>query len=283
MSYWNSFADSFRALGQPLRPSREDIRSMEDAASAWTAGHPGRRLEALLLGVTPEIAAMRWPELVSLMAVDSSPAMLKAVWPGNVPEKKWAVCGDWHALPRRELSCDFVVGDGSINCLRYPDGYRALIAGVHRTLRDDGVFVLRCYLRPELQESPEQVVARIGEFPTFHHFKFCLLMAMQPDVREGVAVDRVHRFWAGLKLEEETLAVRDGWGPLDTRTIEFYRGTNTVHTFPTLEELRAVLLECFEEVSQMMPTYPLGERCPTLVLKPLPGICRCRGEGGGRR
>jgi SAM-dependent methyltransferase len=283
MSYWNSFAGSFRALGPPLRPSTEDIRSMEEAASAWAAGHPGQRLRALLLGVTPEIAGMRWPEPSSLMAVDNSVAMAKAVWPGNIPGRRWVVCGDWHALPREKLSCDIVVGDGSINCLPYPDGYRALAAGVHGVLRDDGFFVLRCYLRPELQESPEDVVERMGEFPSFHHFKFCLLMAMQPGVREGIAVHRVHQFWASLEVEEEALAARAGWERPAIRTIEFYRGTNTVHTFPTLGELRAVLLEFFDEISLTRPYYPLGERCPTLVLKPLPGKCRYRGERGGSR
>ena len=281
MSYWNSFADSFRALGQPLRPSADDIRSLEGAASAWAAGHPGQRLDALLLGVTPEIAGMQWPAAASLVAVDSSLAMIRCVWPGTGMEGKWAVCGDWHSLPRREGSCDLVAGDGSFNCLRYPSGYRALAAGVHTALREDGVFVLRCYLRPELQESPEQVAARITEFPSFHHFKFCLLMAMQRDVREGIAVDRVYQFWEGLKPDAAALAERAGWGSQDVGTIEFYRGTRTVHTFPTLLELRAVLRECFEEVSLTVPTYPLGERCPTLVLKPLRGACSCRGVDGG--
>ena len=281
MSYWNSFADSFRALGPPLRPSAEDIGSMEEAAYAWAAAHPGRPLHALLLGVTPGIAEMRWPDRTSLMAVDSSPAMTRAVWPGNISGKRWVVCGDWHALPRAERSCDFVVGDGSINCLSYPDGYRALAAGVHRVLRDDGLFVLRCYLRPELQESPEDVVARTAAFPSFHHFKFSLLMAMQRCVCEGIAVDRVHRFWAGLKLEEESLAARTGWEKSAIRTIEFYRGTNTVHTFPSLAELRAMLLEFFDEISLTRPSYPLGKRCPTLVLKPLAGKCRRRSERGG--
>jgi SAM-dependent methyltransferase len=281
MSYWNIFADSFRALGPPLRPSAEDIRSMEEAASAWAAGHPGQPLHALLLGVTPEIAQMRWPDLASLMAVDSSMAMAKAVWPGNIPGRSWVVCGDWHALPRQERSCDFVVGDGSINCLSYPVDYRALAAVVHRVLRDDGLFVLRCYLRPALQETPEDVVARMAEFPSFHHFKFSLLMAMQRSVSEGIPVDRVHQFWASLKLEEEALAARTGWERPAIRTIESYRGTNTVHTFPNLAELRATLLECFDEVSLTTPSYSMGERCPTLVLKPLPGKRGRRGEGGG--
>lgn len=256
---------------------------MEEAASGWAAGHPGRPLDALLLGVTPEIARMRWPERSSLMAVDSSMAMVRAVWPGNVAGRRWAVRADWHALPREKFSCDVVVGDGSINCVAYPCGYRALAAGVGSVLRDDGLFVLRCYLRPEPQERPEDVAARMAQFPSFHHFKFSLLMALQRGVREGIPVDRVYRFWAGLKVAEEGLATRAGWEMAAIRTIDFYRGSTTVHTFPTLEELRAVLLEYFEEISLATPAYPMGERCPTLVLKPLPGKCRYPGGHGGGR
>lgn len=256
---------------------------MEEAAFAWAAGHPGQRLRALLLGVTPDVVGMRWPEPTALLAVDNSVAMARAVWPGNIPGRRWVVCADWQALPRGESSCDLVVGDGSINCLRYPEGFRRLAAGLHGVLSDDGLFVLRCYLQPDLQESPQDVVDRIADIPSFHHFKFCLLMAMQPGVREGIAVHRVHQFWTSLKPEEEALAARTGWERAAIRTIELYRGANTVHTFPTLGELRTVLLEFFDEMSLTTPSYPLGDRCPTLVLKPLPRTSRRRGARGGSR
>jgi SAM-dependent methyltransferase len=268
LSYWNSFADSFRALGPPLRPSPQDIQAIEQAASVWVAGHPGRGLQALLLGVTPELANMAWPELCTVFAVDSSLAMARAVWPGNIPLRRVVACGNWLALPRADGSCDLVAGDGSINCLSYPEGYRSLAAEVHRVLKGDGVFLLRCYLRPERQERPEELVRRILEFPSFHHFKFSLLTAMQADVREGIAVRRVHQFWTSRQMDGTALPDRPGWEKQAVRTIEFYRGTATVHTFPSLAELRAVLSEYFEEASLTRPSYPMGDRCPTLVLKP---------------
>ena len=127
-SYWHSLASSYPALRWPLRPSGEDIRVMEETVATWAARHSQVELRALLLGVTPEIADMRWPAASSLTAVDGSAAMARAVWPGNIPRKRRVVCGNWLALPLRESCCSVVIGDGSMNCLPYPDGYRQLAA-----------------------------------------------------------------------------------------------------------------------------------------------------------
>ena len=269
-TYWVSLAHAYAVLGPPLRPSGEDIRLMEQAVATWAAGHPAVRPEALLLGVTPDIANMRWPEATSLMAVENSVAMVRGVWPGNLPEKKWAVCADWLQLPRKSASCHIVVGDGSMNCVRYPDGFRALSAQVSDILTDGGIFVLRCFLQPARKERPEDVIADIlrEPIPTFHHFKFRLLMAMQRSAWQGIAVDEVYRFWVSRNLDESLLISRAGWEKLAIDSIKLYRGTDTVHTFPTLAEIGSVLHERFQEVSISTPSYNLGERCPILLLRP---------------
>jgi hypothetical protein len=115
----------------------------------------------MLLGVTPEIAGMDWPERSSLIAVDSSLPMAQAVWPGNLPQR-WVVCGNWLALPQREPSCHVVIADGSFNCLPYPDGFRALAKTVSRVLCSDGILVLRCYIRSRERETPEGVCADVA-------------------------------------------------------------------------------------------------------------------------
>jgi SAM-dependent methyltransferase len=281
-SYWDEFAESFAALGPPLRPSSEDIGSFEEAVANWAARYPHDWLRALLLGVTPELARMRWPERSTLLAVDNSMAMAQAVWPGNVAKKRWAVCGDWLALPRPESSCQVVVGDGSINCLRYPDGFQALAKKVREVLSDNGILALRCYAQPAVKEHPEEVFAGIFDatIPSFHHFKFRLLMAMQPSTEQGIAVNDVYKKWASHKIDEDMLIARSSWERRAIRTIEYYRDKETVHTFPTLEELRSVLLDFFDEVSCSSPSYPLGERCPLLVLKPKSSRSRNLRPGG---
>jgi SAM-dependent methyltransferase len=271
-SYWHNLASSYPELRWPLRPSSEDVRFMEAEVAAWAAAHSKSRLHMLLLGVTPEIADMQVPAGSSLTAVDSSMAMVRAVWPGSIPRKRQASCGNWLALPIQDSSCSVAIGDGSMNCLPYPDGYRQLAAEVCRVLSDDGILILRCYIQPAVQERPDDVWADIFRepIPSFHHFKFRLLMAMQQCPQAGIAVDEVYRYWARRNLDTGLLTSRAGWEQSAIDTIELYRDSATVHTFPTLVEYQSVLDEFFDEISLTSTPCNLGERCPILVLKPRP-------------
>ncbi len=189
--YWAALAHSYAALGPPLKPSGNDLQFMEGAVAEWAARPPEEPVEAMLLGVTTAIALMRWPARTRLLALDSSEAMIRAVWPGDVPGHRRAVRGNWLALPRQPESCAVVIGDGSLNCVRYPGELRALAAAVSNVLRDDGIFVLRCYVQRAVPERPQDVLDDLlhTSQPSFHHFKFRLLLAMQR--RANAATTRV--------------------------------------------------------------------------------------------
>ena len=272
-SYWHGMASSYAALGSPLRPVREEIQFMEEAVAGWAAWH-SRTPRAVLIGVTPDIAQMAWPAETTLTAVDSSLTMASALWPPNGPARRRLICGDWRSLPLRRGSADIVIGDGSINCLRYPDGFRLLAAEVSGVLGDDGLLVLRCYIQPEQQEQSDQVMAELftERMPSFHHFKLRLLMALQPSADKGIAVSDACEFWAGRAIDEARLARRTGWEKAAIEMIRLYRGTDTVHTFPTRTELGMAFDEFFDEVSVFVPSYYLGERCPTILFRPRRGL-----------
>jgi len=242
-------------LGPPLRPSSEDVRYLEETVASWAAGQNRKQLNALLLGVTPDVANMNWPAATMLLGIDGALPMAQSVWPGNVPQKRWALCGSWQALPLAAQSCDVVLGDGAINCVRYPHGCRDVLAEASQVLRDDGILVLRSYVQPALKEHPEDVIACIFKQPdpSFHHFKLRLLMAMQPSAVQGVAVDDVYRFWVRQHLSLGTLEEQTGWERAAIEMIEMYRETDTVHAFPSREELERLVLEFFEVVSVATP------------------------------
>ena len=216
---------------------------------------------------------MRWPEASSLIAVDNSFVMARTVWPGNIPSKRRAVCGDWLSLPQAHASSDVVLGDGSMNCVRYPEGFRALARSVRSVLRPDGFLLLRSFVQPEGKDSIELVFADLlqGRFPTVNHFKFRLLMAMQRSTEQGIVVDDVYREWVRRNINKNDLVTITGWEKQALRSIELYEGQDVVHTFPTVSELRSVLGEFFDEVSISNPAYFLGDRCPSFVLAPRSG------------
>jgi hypothetical protein len=268
-SYWDDIATSFSVLGPPLKPSSEDIDFVESAVRNWSSSYPRQPLRALLLGVTPEIANIRWPDASTLLAVDNSLGMAQAVWPGNIRGKRWVVCGDWLALPRPNSSCDVVIADGSLNCLRYPDGFRAVAKNIRDLLHQDGVLLLRCYVQPVTKELAEDIVSDLvqARIPSINHFKFRLLMAMQSSTEQGISVRDVYKKWVDSEIDEEQLMARTGWEKRAFQSIELYRGQDAIHTFPSVTELRAVLLEFFDETSISIPAYLLGERCPRFVLR----------------
>jgi SAM-dependent methyltransferase len=212
---------------------------------------------------------MKWPRGASLVAADNSMPMVRAVWPGNIPRSRAVVCANWPSLPLRESSCDLVAGDGSFSCLRYPSGFQALAAEIRRVLRDDGMLILRAYIQPRRPERAEDLVADLlrGAIPSFHWFKFRLLMALQESTERGVPVEEVYRYWASQNIDEAALIAQTGWDAAGIRMIELYRGTDTVHTFSTLAELREVLLEFFEEVAISTPSPVMADRCPILMAR----------------
>lgn len=265
---WLGFENVYCNLGPPLTPCGEDRQFVEHALSMWVASHPAERLQALLLGVTPLLARISWPPKSFLAAIDLSRAMVESVWPGDLPGLRAAIQADWLALPLRDSSLDMALGDGSPIALRYPEGYRSLARGLRAVLKPDGVFILRAFVRPAVSEDPRDVVADLARNVTFHQFKLRLAMALQASPETGCRLDRVHSYWADCKIDRAALVFQTHWRREEIDTIDRYRDLDDVYTFPTLAELRSVLGEFFRESSVFVPSYPLGERCPTLVLRP---------------
>lgn len=264
--YWARLAAAYNSTGPPLRPSADDIALMELAVAAC----PGDGT-ALLLGVTPGIACMRWPTGTRLLAIDNTLEMAQAVWPGNIEGRRSVSCGDWCAIPVRDNSCTAIVGDGSLSMLRWPTGYHALAANAARALVAGGLLVLRCYLRPDIAETPEQVAADLS-LPSFHYFKLRLMMAAQRNIRDGLIVDDLYRCWVDLGLDEQELVAHTGWEREAIERMELYRDSSTVYTFPTRREVDAVFDPFFEQVSVLFHGGCLADRCPTIVFRLRSGL-----------
>jgi hypothetical protein len=127
---------------------------------------------------------------------------------------------------------------------------------------------VRCFAQPDRRESLEDVFAELvsGRIGNFHILKWRIAMALQTDAASGVAVGSV---WSALNEawpDLESLALHTGWPIEEVRTIGVYRGVSTRYSFPTLREYRdAFEAAGFEVMSVAVPSYELGDRCPTLV------------------
>jgi len=263
---WASVAAAYDTYTSPLRPCHDDLKTIERAAHDWSSAHPGRAMRTLLLGATPDIAKLNWPLHLKLVAMDSSTAVIKAIWPGDVRGHRWATCGNWLSLPLRAGSCDMVVGDGALTASRYPDEWRAMAATLRDVLSDSGVLALRCFARMEHPETPDRVIQDLlgGKVGNINHFKFRLFIALQRSTDEGCPVRDAYRFLRS-RVSDEALRSIPGWSEAAINGFELWRHADTVYTFPTLSEVRSVLGEFLRERKVWFPSYTLGDNCPTLL------------------
>jgi hypothetical protein len=249
-TYWNKLAYDYQYLGAPLCPSDEDVGVAEEVLARMRSAHAGEMLRVLLCGVTPELGRMRCPPGTQLLAVDQAQAMIRAVWPGDRPGERWAVQGNWLALPAAHHAQHVVLADGCFNTMAYPLGYCDYAAALHRALRPGGLLHTRIFVQPDRPEQPGEVLddLRAGRVPSFHHFKLRLFMAVQRSTAQGLVVGDVYAAWAAAGIESRALAASTGW--------------------PDMEEARAALRDFFVEAAPRTPGYALGERCPTWTLRP---------------
>ncbi|MBI3223126.1 MAG: class I SAM-dependent methyltransferase [Nitrosomonadales bacterium] len=270
-------AQNWQLLDSPLRPCSEDLHLMHKAFDAWHDGGRSARsvapLRALLLGVTPEIATHEWGVPVDLTAVDISRAMIASAWPGDTATRR-ALCADWMDIPVAQHAFDMLLADGVFTLLDYPAGYAILARTVQRCLRHDGLFVLRAFCRPDTPETLPAVFddlwhRRIG---SFHALKWRLSMALQgDDIHRGIAVADIWQTFEANVPDRQHLAQATGW-PIDViATIDAYRDSAAIYTYPRVDELVEAVAPHLACTGRETGSYELAGRCPLLCFQPRPG------------
>lgn len=266
---WASIARNYAAFASPFVPCREDIATYERAVASQAELRSTGGFKALMLGVTPGVARMQWPLASQVVAVEKSQAVVDALWPGDVPHVRKALCASWLDIPWEKKAFDVAVGDGSLSTCRFPEDVRELSRYLADMLVDDGVLVARTYVRPEVQESVGAVFEALfgGESMNVDCFKMRLYVAMQRSLAEGVAVRDAVEILDRFGLDRSAMKERLGWSDAAIEPFSKWRFSDAVYSFPTLDELLAVLNERFTEVSVTFPGYELGNCCPTVVMR----------------
>jgi hypothetical protein len=267
--HWTKMVEHWQQIGPPLRPSPQDIEFFEDAVQEWTRHHGAPRV--LLLGVTPEIYRLRWPEGTDFLAVDHTQTMIDAVWPGP---KKAVQCTEWIALSLPKNSRDIVLCDGGLHLLAYPWEQRQLVHILRNILSDNGVCILRLFVPPTQRESSDAVISDLieGKISSLNILKLRLGMSLLESAAEGVELGRVWRLIHEVAPDLEGLASQIGWSAEHIMAINAYRGSTSRYYFVTIDQVSELFCGNpggFETHRLRVPSYDLGERCPTIVLKRL--------------
>jgi SAM-dependent methyltransferase len=259
-------ADRWRLLGPPLRPVGEDLQFVREAALRWKA-RAARAPQVVILGVTPELWELPWPDGARVRAIDRSAEMIEHVWPGPASD---AAQRDWLDLPFADESVDIVACDGGWHLLD-GSGQARLATELARVVAPGGCFVARLFTPPDVAETPAEVVTDLwaGAIPSLNHLKLRLGMALADENRRTYLPD-VWRFIHDLDPDWSSLAEKLGWEADHLAAIDAYRDADASYEWARIDEVVVKLCNGetgFEPEAVASPAYLLGERCPTVVVR----------------
>ncbi len=266
-THWSRIAQYWHLVGPPLRPSKNDLIHFERAVVDRIETLKGP-MRTLILGVTPELAALKWPAGTILKALDGSPEMLKAIWKGATEE---AICGSWTAMPLENASLDMLVCDGGIGLVHYPQEQLALFSEVKRILVPDGIFTFRLFAPGCHAETIEQIASDLeaGAIPSLDALKFRLWGALQATAKTGVRPVDVVKSIELVAGSLERLVNHFGWPAQHVATLEFHRTSQAVYCLSGVDEVRLLIatLPGLEVVRVDIPQHDFGDRCPVITIR----------------
>jgi len=249
----------------PWRPTGEDRAIMLAQVQAH-AGAAESAAPVLVLGVTPEIIALPWPHGTRLVIADGSEDAVRTRWRPNAAVPGYIVCADWRALPLREGCVRAAVGDGSLNALPAFSVYRSVVQEIERTMSGGGVLILRCFVRPDRIETPEEVVsqARRGAFPHVAALRLRLGFALTGG-DGALPLAKLCSAFRALVPDRDELARQTGWPRTDIDRFDLDEGSSVSLTFPTRSQLTELCGPYFEPREFLCGTYTQAADCPTVV------------------
>ena len=264
---WDLNSPNWRLFGSPLRPNTEDLSFLEKEIFSRLDLINSKAQRVVILGVTPELANLPWLENTEIIAIDSSSKMISGVWHKMQKTQGKAIFADWRKLPLEDNSCDVVLGDGCFTLLDYPNSYHQVLQEVKRILKSQGLFSMRFFLRPSQTENITTIFKELemGEISNFHLFKLRLARALQTSTTEGIPVAEIYKVWEKTISAPEQLLQKLGWSVDLLKTINMYKNSPSIYTFPTLEEIQDLFSSYFVELSCNFPTYQSGKFFPTII------------------
>jgi len=265
--YWETRARDWR-VSPPLTPAPEDIAWYEATISGCAHALAARPLRAILLGVTPGIATMRWPAGTSLLSVDRAQGMVAHVWPrAGFPDETEVVRADWRQLPLASGSVDLVVGDGCYAAMGSLASARQLNGEVRRVLKHGGWYCTRAFCRRDPGPTTDALFEELegGGVDNLDLFRWRLAMAVHGDSADGVTLGKVWRTWQEHVRDVEADVRR--WSADQRLNMARWENVEARFSFPSLSELRALAEPGFDLVSCELPGYASAEHFPRLLMR----------------
>ena len=264
---WGRSAKLWHIVAPPLSPSPEDGEIML-ALAAPVLEKLASKTSILVLGVTPAIIGLDWPEKSHLVAVDGDETMITNVWRPNSHISSSVLLSDWASMPFDDDSFDLVVGDCSLNALPSAELYRAVTNEIARLLRPEGSLILRCFMPPSTFLSAEEVVAgaAAGHYASVRDFRYAFALASKAEDHSVWLPDLLPLF-DNLVPDRADFAKRTGWDREDVDRGDIVFNQPIRLTYPPLEIFEDWIAPSFVCDAIRNGSYFSAPLCPTLRIK----------------
>ncbi|WP_038054513.1 class I SAM-dependent methyltransferase [Thioalkalivibrio sp. ALJ1] len=265
---WRNVAADWRQIGSPLRPCAADIGHFSQVMERWQAQHSSQRPQGLILGVTPELYNLPWSPQRPVLAVDRTPAMIDAIWPGDSSN---VMLADWRETGLERANIDIALCDGGLHLLDHPEGQRQLAEHLAHIVVPGGLIAFRLFALPAVPETTDDVLQDLmsGDIRDLNVLKLRLGMALQESPEWGVNLADVWQTLANLADGEwSKLAGHLGWSTDHLRVIDAYRGSPASYHFTGINYVLRLFADAgFEWQTTLQADYALSERCPVVAFR----------------
>jgi hypothetical protein len=267
IGHWQNNARKWDQFGPPLHPSAQDTTFITEVISSWTSNNGTPR--ALILGVTPQLYHLPWPDGTDILAVDHTQEMIDNVWPGP---RNTAILAEWTDMPLQAASRDIALCDGGISLLTFPHQQHQFVQELHRIITSDGLCMFRLFAPPKERESFDKVFQDLldGKIANVNQLKIRLWMAMYKDITQCLELKDVWDAFHQASPDLNILASQIDWPLEHLQMINTHRNCETKGVFPSVDEVRHLFCKDpggFEFEAVHVPKYDLGECCPTVVFR----------------
>ena len=270
-SVWDRHAQQWNRVGYPLRPSARDGELMMELVKPALEqnGDPAR---VAILGVTREVVALPWPAGTTLLAFDQNAEMIAKVWQPAVHLHSTAIQATWRRLPLPDHSLRLIVGDGSFTCLAGLSDLSRVMAELARVLEPEGIVCVRCFLRPDVAETLDELYANTcaGKIAGFHALKLSIGMSLARPPEFRVPVVDILQAFERMFSDRRALAMMTDWPVESIDTIDAYRGADVSYNFPTLAAFQSTIAPWFDFDHIAYVDADVAKRCPTMRLRIAP-------------
>lgn len=254
----------------PLRPSAGNLAAFQAVIDDWRAAHPGQSPRGLILGATPELWELDWPDRNRVSMVDPDPERVHQIWPG--PEaSRWVA--RWVTIGPSDGLFDIVLCDAGLQTLAYPNVQANLRRHLAAVMQKGSLLALRLIAPPAQRETTVGVAGELwaGNIADMSQLLIRLSHSLQQSPTVGVRDSAVWLKFCSLCKDWDLLLARTGWSPETIAIAERYRFSPVNQYFVSPGEVLGVFASAegapFEMVRLVTGGGPMAAQCPVMTLE----------------